>query len=157
MREMKKFSDYIYEQYTLKEVSERKFRYLLFCEGWPESVQLDEIFKRIREEGTQLPLAIRYQLMCEKSHTDIVFKSIKSDLNYYTSINSMISKLMTKAVTRRIHSDRELNTKLLEYIFNGPDPSSKISIPKMIIMANGMSSELKKLVSERIKFSIKHQ
>ncbi|SCG85664.1 NACHT domain-containing protein [Methanobacterium congolense] len=134
--------DYIRTSYTSKKISEENF-ILALCEGWPKSVYLDDIFKKIREEHRILPLAIRYQLMCEKSQTNIVFNSLKADLAYYISFNPMISKLMTNALIRRIQTDDKLNIKLMEYLQNNPDPSSKISIPKMIVMANGMSSKLK--------------
>lgn len=154
--EDKEVLNYLTELYNNQEISMENFL-LLLCEGWPNSLQLELLFKQIRYNNTSVPLVIRYQLICKKTQTEIVFNNIKRDLSNLISLNTLVASFVTKALVGRIKKDNELHKKLLEYLNDDIDPSSKISILKLVVMSRGMSSEVREECIKELNLQLNPQ
>ena len=133
---------YLTEQYNSHNISESNYA-LLLCEGWPKSTKIDEIFQKLKDRDNKSNLSIWYPLICQKGKKEVVFDSIKDDLSNWVYIDSFYSKIIAKAIVFRIKDEDEFYKNLIGYLLSSSNPSDKVSISKLLVIARGMSSEIR--------------
>ncbi len=120
------------------------------CEGWPESKELDRIFELIRKKKPQMSYEAYFQLICQKSSSDFVFRTLMNVLSDPRRIPQWQSQVAARAILRRVQKDESLFTMLMEHLKDDPTPSEKATIAGLIGTARGVSSELKAWLIEEI-------
>jgi len=128
---------------------ERKLRYdskiiIALCEGWPESQELDNIYRYVLEKNPSITYEPYFYLIsCKGTSKDIYHAFIKT-ISRIDSEHIGPLYYIILPIVRRIKKDGMLAKKLINHLQNDPTPSEKVIIPKIISDANGLSPELKK-------------
>ena len=113
---------------------------LALCEGWPKSEELKRIFEMVRKQKQPLDYATYFQLICLKSPSVVVFDDLMSS---FEPQHRLSSRGISRPVLRRLEMDNRFYRMLIKRLQNNPTPSEKATIPRLIGVARGVSSELR--------------
>lgn len=127
---------------------ERKLPYdskiiIALCEGWPESQELDDIYRYVLEKNPSITYEPYFYLMSSKGTIDDIYHALIKTISRIDSEHVGPLYYIILPIVRRIKRDGMLAKKLINHLQNDPTPSEKVIIPKIISDANGLSPELK--------------
>jgi NACHT domain len=130
---------------------------LTLCEGWPKSEELDHVYEWVKEHKPPLSNIAYFQLICRKGASHIVFRAFLKALADFERNHYLYVIPIIRPVIRRIQTDEELFSALMERLQKNPGSSEKATIPRLISSARGVSSELRTWCVEEIERQLNGQ
>jgi hypothetical protein len=127
---------------------------LALCEGWPKSEELERIFEIVRKQKQPLDSATYFQLICRKSPSKAVFDAIIAFMSSLEAHNRWGYQNISRSVLRRLRTDDRFFEMLIERLQNNPTPSEKATIPRLIGVARGLTSELRNWCIEEVNHQL---
>jgi len=124
---------------------------IALCEGWPESEELERIFEIVYKQRVPMSYATYFQLICRKSSSVVVFNDLMSS---FESHRRWESRGISRPILRRLEMDNSFCRMLFKRLQNNPTPSEKATIPRLIGVARGVSSELKTWCTEEVNHQL---
>ena len=115
---------------------------LALCEGWPESQELDGIYRYLLEKNPSIAYEPYFYLISIKGDSNFIYNALikaisRIDSEYIGPLYYIIPPIL-----RRLINDDVLIKKLIDHLDNNPTPSEKVIIPRIISDAIGLSPEL---------------
>jgi hypothetical protein len=115
---------------------------IALCEGWPDSKELTQTYEMIRKQERMLTYVTYFHLVCRKSLSAHVFKALIGILLRTEQLRSF-SHDITRPILLRLQKDDNFSEMLEKHLENTPTSSEKASIPRLIGVSRGVSSELR--------------
>lgn len=123
---------------------------LALCDGWPKSEELERIFEIVRKQKQPLDYATYFQLICRKSPSKAVFDALIAFMSSLEAHNRWGYQNISRPVLHRLRTDDSFFEMLIERLQNNPTPSEKATIPMLIGVARGLTSELRNWCIEEV-------
>jgi len=124
---------------------------LALCEGWPKSEELERIFEIVHKQRVPLSYATYFQLICRKSSSVVVFDALMSSFEPHRRWGS---RGISRPILRRLEMDNSFCRMLFKCLQNNPTPFEKATIPRLIGVARGVSSELRTWCTEEVNHQL---
>jgi hypothetical protein len=124
---------------------------IALCEGWPESEELERIFEIVHKQRVPMSYATYFQLICRKSSSVVLFDYLMSSFEPHRRWGS---RGISRPILRRLERDNSFCRMLFKRLQNNPSPSEKATIPRLIGVARGVSSELRTWCTEEVNHQL---
>jgi hypothetical protein len=116
------------------------------CEGWPESEELDKIFKQLKAQvpPNQLHLStpVAFKIIAAKSDTHIVAERLSEAANGLTGDLWDGFPFWIPNIIKRIQKDDTLVTLMIAKLRGTPTSGEKVSFAALLAAARGVSGEV---------------
>jgi len=108
----------------------------------------------VRKQKQPLDYATYFQLICRKSPSKAVFDGLIAFISSLEGHNRWRYQNISRPVLRRLQTDDTFFEMLIERLQNNPTPFEKATLPMLIGVARGLTSEIRTWCIEEVNHQL---